>query len=289
MSFVVCIPSYKRASLCNDKTLECLHKYKVSKNLIYVFVANQQEYEIYSEILDKNKYNKIVVGKKGLVQQRQFISNFINNKKLSSNIVLFDDDVKSIDLSMSKRFKSKSLSFFFKSAFKDCYLNKSFIWGVYPVYNPFFRKNNDELSTSLKYIVGAFYGIVNRPNLNALNLTITKTNGQKEDVERTLKYFIHDGIVLRYNLIGFETKYYGKEGGLGTFKDRLKPMKEASHKLKRKYPDFGDIYTKETGMTEFKLKKIPSSRPLQMTTNLKTRKHKKKKGSKSKNGKTAKR
>jgi hypothetical protein len=34
-------------------------------------------------------------------------------------------------------------------------------------------------------------------------LNITSSNGQKEDVERTIKYFINDGIVLRFNKVGF--------------------------------------------------------------------------------------
>jgi hypothetical protein len=118
--------------------------------------------------------------------------------------------------------------------------------------------------------VGAFYGIINRPHLDALKLTITKENGQKEDVERTLKYFINDGIVLRFNRVGFVTKYYGKSGGLGTFDDRLKPMLEASQKLLAKYGDYGSISTKTTGMTEFKLRKIPARNGLNSTKKNKT-------------------
>ena len=108
----------------------------------------------------------------------------------------------------------------------------------------------------MNYIVGAFYGIINRPKLKALQLTLTKENGQKEDVERTIKYFIEDGIVIRFNRVGFVTKYYGKEGGLGTFEARLKPMLEASQKLKKEFPEYGEISTKKNGMTEFRLKKI---------------------------------
>ena len=59
--------------------------------------------------------------------------------------------------------------------------------------------------------------------------------------------------------MGFVTKYYGKSGGLGTFEDRLKPMLEASNKIKAAYPEYGNISTKKTGMTEFKLKKIPAT------------------------------
>ena len=254
--YVVCIPSYKRAETCNEKTLKMLKNNKISDSKIYVYVANDEEYKEYLKVLDKKLYNKLIVGIKGLVPQRQFI---MEQWKEGQHIVFFDDDVQSIDLSISKLFKGKTLDYFFKYAFKECVANKSSIWGVYPVYNPFFREARDETSTCLNYIVGAFYGIINRPKLKSIQLSITKENGQKEDVERTIKYFIEDGIVLRFNRVGFVTKYYGKSGGLGTFEDRLKPMLEASNKIKAAYPDYGTISTKKTGMTEFKLKKIPAT------------------------------
>lgn len=254
MDYVVCIPSYKRAETCNEKTLKMLHDNKVPVEKIFVYVANKTEFDEYKKVLNPKFYNKIVVGKKGLVPQRHFI---MNQWKEGQPIVFFDDDVESIDLSISM-FKNKPLSQFFKHAFGECRKQKAYIWGVYPVFNPFFREPKKEMSTHLTYIVGAFYGILNRPNLNSIKLTITKENGQKEDVERTLKYFVEDGIVLRFNKIGFVTKYYGKSGGLGTFEARLKPMLEASEKLKEAYPEYGDLSTKKTGMTEFKLKKIPS-------------------------------
>jgi hypothetical protein len=254
MSYVVCIPSYKRTQICNEKTLSTLQKMKIPKEKVYVYVANKEEYDLYKPTLDKSLYHKLVIGKKGLVPQRQFI---MEQWPEGKNIVFFDDDVQSIDLTMSE-FKKKSLNDFFNHAFSECRKQKSFIWGVYPVFNPFFRKGRSEVTTAQNYIVGAFYGIINRPKLKSIQLTLTKENGQKEDVERTIKYFIEDGIVLRFNKIGFVTKYYGKEGGLGTFEARLKPMLEASKLLKKTYPEYGDISTKSNGMTEFRLKKIYS-------------------------------
>ena len=50
-----------------------------------------------------------------------------------------------------------------------------------------------------------------------------------------VRHIHNDGIVLRFNKIGFTTKYYGKEGGLGKFEERLKPMKEACKKLEEKF------------------------------------------------------
>jgi len=253
--YIVCIPSYKREKVCNEKTLSTLHKHKIDPKKIYVYVANQEDYEIYKNHLDSKLYNKLVIGKKGLVPQRQFIS---EQWSVNKNIVFFDDDVESIDLSLSPKFKNHNLDYFIKDAFHECRENHSYIWGVYAVFNPFFRKTKAEMSTELKYIVGAFYGIINRPNEKKIQLTITKENGQKEDVERTLKYFINDGIVLRFNRIGFKTKYYGKEGGLGQFEERLEPMKEACKKLEEKYSEYGHTKVRSNGMSEFVLKKIPA-------------------------------
>lgn len=269
--YVICIPSYKRATLCNEKTLATLHKHKIDPKKIFVYVANKEDYDLYNEILDKNDYNKLVIGKKGLVPQRQFI---MEQWPTDKHIVFFDDDVQSIDLSLSPRFKQHSLDYFIKEAFKECLKNNAFIWGVYAVFNPFFRKTKTEMSTELKYIVGAFYGIINRPNLKSIQLTITKKNGQKEDVERTLKYFINDGIVLRFNKIGFTTKYYGKEGGLGQFEERLKPMKEACQKLENKYLDYGHTKVRGNGMAEFVLKKIHSLNEIKIINKNKTNKSK---------------
>jgi hypothetical protein len=252
--------------LCKEKTISTLHKHKIDPKKIFVYVANKEEYDLYNEILDKNDYNKIIIGKKGLVPQRQFIMEQWPARK---HIVFFDDDVQSIDLSLSSKFKQHSLDYFFREAFKECVKNNAFIWGVYAVFNPFFRKTKSEMSIELKYIVGAFYGIINRPNLKSIQLTITKKNGQKEDVERTLKYFINDGIVLRFNKIGFTTKYYGKEGGLGQFEERLKPMKEACQKLENKYSEYGHIKVRGNGMTEFVLKKIKTNKTNKLKINIK--------------------
>jgi len=253
--YVVCVPSYKRAELCNEKTLKMLKDNNIPANKIYVYVADKTEEAEYKKSLDSKLFNKIVVGLKGLVPQRQFIMNQWSKDK---HIVFFDDDVASIDLKMSDLFKGKTLDYFFKGAFAECKKQGSHIWGVYPVFNPFFRKSREEISNCLNYIVGAFYGIINRPTLKSIQLTLTKENGQKEDVERTIKYFVEDGIVLRFNRIGFITKYYGKSGGLGTFEARLKPMEDASKLLKKTFPEYGEISKKKNGMTEFRLKKIPA-------------------------------
>jgi hypothetical protein len=215
---------------------------------INLYVANDEEYENYIETIPKTMYNELIVGKLGLVQQREFIANQFEDGKC---ILFIDDDVSEIDLSLSDEFKHCSLDDFIKNAFLECAKMGSYIWGVYPVYNPFFRDGRKEKTFCLKYVVGAFYGIINRPMLEDIRLTLTSENGQKEDVERTIKYFLYDGIVLRYNKIGFKTKYYGTSGGLGNFNDRIMPMKLACEKLLEEYPELGKIKIRKSGMYEF--------------------------------------
>ena len=157
--YIVAIPSYKRAEVCRDKTLAMLRHHKIPASKIFVYVANNEELADYEKVLDKSLFNKMVVGKKGLVPQRQFI---MSKWPEGKHIVFFDDDVAKIDMTLSPMFKGKSLDAFFKAAFGECKKQHSFIWGVYPVFNPFFRKGRDEISTCLNYIVGAFYGIINR-------------------------------------------------------------------------------------------------------------------------------
>ena len=249
MDYIVCVPSYKRSKLCNEKTLSTLNKHNIPSSKINVYVANQEEYAEYERVLNKQLYNKLIVGVKGLVNQRQFIMEQLPENK---PIVFLDDDIKSIDLTMTKE---NSLDGFFKHAFDECKKNKAYIWGVYPVYNPFFRKGTAPMTTHLNFLIGAFFGIINRPHLKAIQNT---TGDSKEDSERTIKYFIHDGIVLRFNHVGFETKMYGREGGLGTFDQRLQPMKEGANRLKELFPEYGSVYTRKNGMTEFRLKRIPA-------------------------------
>ena len=73
MTYIVCIPSYSRAAFCNEKTLNMLRAYDIPKEIIYVYVASQEEYDRYKEVLDASLYGDLVIGVRGLIQQRQYI------------------------------------------------------------------------------------------------------------------------------------------------------------------------------------------------------------------------
>ena len=139
-NYVVAIPSYKRWEEITKKTLPTLKRSKVNKNKIHVFVANKTEEKLYRKKLDPNTYGKIVVGKKGLVQQRRFISQYFPEGTM---IVSLDDDIqKVIRLTKNEKLTElKNLDSFFKKAFRLLKEKNLYLWGVYPVNNALFMKN----------------------------------------------------------------------------------------------------------------------------------------------------
>ena len=136
----------------------------MNKDKIYVFVANKQEEKKYRDVMDPNTYHKIVIGKKGLVQQRRFISQYFPKGK---KIVSMDDDVSTVLKSIS------NLDNFFQQAFKKLREKGLYLWGVYPVKNALFMKN--KLTTDLRFVIGVVHGYINRhdnklyPNLKSVS------------------------------------------------------------------------------------------------------------------------
>jgi hypothetical protein len=248
------IPSYKRASILNSKTLPALREHGIPKEMINIFVVQSQEEE-YQKTLDPSLYNILVVGEEGLVPQRNFIERYYPT---GSKIVSLDDDIQAINLNGNY----PSLLNFFENAFRELEEQNAFIWGVYPVNNSFFYNKAQPITTDLKYIVGAFYGFINRPNDPELEISICKENGNKEDVERSIKYFLKDGKVVRFNHISFKTKYYGKDGGgLGTKEARLEKMKEGALALKSAYPDITSVKIRKNGLYEITFKNPTKKKP----------------------------
>ena len=254
MEYEIAIISLGRPDKLMDTTITMLYLEKIDFAKIKVFIVEEQR-EAYINATKKYEYPSIefISGIRGIVPQREFVE---NHYPADTNIICLDDDVVSVDYSLTNDI---SLDAFYTRAFMECRENHCYIWSVYPVYNPFFRnKIKYEVSKHLSVMIGAFYGIINRPNLPELRLTLSRDNGEKEDVERTIKYFIKDKIVLRYNSIGFKTKYFGNDGGgLGKRKDRIENAKTTSMKLLEEYEKYGKISSRKDGYCEFQLKKIP--------------------------------
>jgi hypothetical protein len=247
MNYSIAIPSYKRSKTCNDKTLKLLNELGIDKSVINVFVV-EEELEEYKNTLNPDYYNEIVVGKKGIVPQREFIEEYY---PLNAKILMIDDDIIKLDLTLTDY---KTADEFIRDAFITCEESGAFIWGIYPVWNEYFRKTRTAITTKLTYIMAGWCGIINR-RLEETKLVLTR-EGNKEDFERSILYYLKDGKVIRFNKVGVRTKCYACDGsGLGTLKQRLEPMKNGSIVLNEKYPDLTKIKIRKNGLYEVVFKR----------------------------------
>jgi len=246
MNWVIAIPSYSRPTILQDKTLKLLKENNIPNHLIHIFIVEEQ-LEQYKSI-PTDLYGHLVIGVKGLVQQRLFISNYFTEGQY---IVFLDDDIKNIVFLHQEQIP---LIDFFNKAFDTCIKENAFIFGIYPNANPFYLNKNVEYSTHLTFICGAVYGCINRPNNPNLICNITNTDSSKEDVERSILYWLNDRKMVRFNRVGILTKYYNKVGGMGSLEDRLIPSKKNTILLNQQYPDITKIKIRKNGLYEIVLK-----------------------------------
>ena len=87
---------------------------------------------------------------------------------------------------------------------------------------------SDTVTNDLRFIVGVFFGVINRHSKD-----LKLWSEEKEDSVRTLQYYKKDGVVVRYNYIGVKTRFYA-EGGMSANADRIKASKTAVLKTNKK-------------------------------------------------------
>lgn len=226
------IPSYHRYEIIKTHTLAMLERYKIPKKNIYIFVANEDEYNKYKESINDNEY-KLVIGKFGLDNQRNFITNYFKEGKWLVNI---DDDVKKIMILEDDKLKEvDNFQEHINKGFRMCIEYHSYIWGIHQTSNNKFLRNS--ITFDFGFIVGFFWGCINR-HLPELNITIPI----KEDYERTVKYWLKDKTIIKFNYLCAETMVYKTEGGLQTiYPDRTEMSNYCSNLLVEKYPEYFTI------------------------------------------------
>lgn len=286
VNYVVAIPSYKRPETLRDKTLQILKQYHIDPKKIDIFVANKEEEKIYKETLDPKSYNKIIVGVINLGPQRNFISNYYPEGK---HIVNIDDDIQGFIeyTTINKRHEKPlaNLEKIIQEGFNECKVNGFRLWGVYPIPNGYFMEK--KVDTDLRYIIGCFYGIINTKKIKL------ELKNDKEDYERSIRYYIADGGVIRLRHVAPKTAYYTEKGGIQEFRSESTVMAGAKWIVKE-FPEYATLnLTKKSGYAEVRLrdrtKKMSEGiRTKKMSERKKSVKHKMSEGKKSVKHKTLK-
>lgn len=244
MNYEIAIPSYKRHETIHKKTLSyLLGDCNVNPDKITVFVADEDEYKKYHAVQQVGC--NLIIGLPTLRAQRNFIQGYYHD---GENVLHIDDDVEGIYVKLSdKKFeKETDLNTICSQGFSLCRVAGTKLWGISAVLNPLFMRNN--CSTDLKYIVGCFWGCINSHDLD-----LTVELEDKEDFERTIKYYKKFKSVVRLNNYAPKTKYYGEPGGMQVTRTEQRVTESAEYLL-AKYPQFCRLNTgKKSTHTEIRL------------------------------------
>ena len=260
--YKIVIPSYDRVNILKNKTLKMLENQGIDKKLIYIFVTNE-EYEKYKNELPN--YN-IIIGKKGLLPQIEFIENYF---KEGDYLVRIEDDIENIfkKIHSKKDYPSKitrkelsetepiDLHNFIIEGFKLLKEHKLNLFGINKTQNAFMM--GDSYSTDLRLIEGCFNGFINK----RYKLVVCNNNNYcLEDLERTIIYYKNDGGVLRFNDIGYITTYNDKGGIKSNIKERDLKINENTKKINEVYSKYGSLKPNKRQNGEwFELKRKPKN------------------------------
>lgn len=243
----IAIPSYQRPEILRDKTLRTLQRLQVPPDKITVFVATEYERQRYREALYRETYGQLKVGEPGMGAIRRHIQAYYEDGQKLVNI---DDDIGAFYVKVhDKKYEELTPQGFqtmIELGFWSCEQAKCRLWGIYPVLNPLFMKKR--VKVGLTYIVGAFWGVINTHDA-ALGVTLD----DKEDFERTIKFYLADSAVIRLEAYSLRTSYYNTPGGMQV--ERTPERIDASARLlAERYPMVAKLnFKKASGHTEIRL------------------------------------
>ncbi len=226
MSYVIAIPSHKRATILAERTLTLLDKLGIPHNRIYVFVS-QSNLKDYRETLPDSI--KIIRSVEGVECNRMFISNYFNKKQ---KIISIDDDVEAIyKLNGSKLLELDNIDDLIQNTFNELETKGLAMAGIYPTKNPFYMK--DTQTTDLRFCIGQLRFFIND------RFCETRKFRMLEDYETTIKYYLKYKGILRLNNISVKANYLTLAGGMADNTDRsLEAKKEEVDRFIKKYQHY---------------------------------------------------
>jgi hypothetical protein len=242
--FEIAIPSFNREDILPKKTLKMLYDLGVNSNKIRIFLRDEQQLEKYKKSCGEN-YQYELTGQSGIMATRNYLQVYYHEINTKSDGVLFIDDDLTKITEKDRVFLSKPFMELVEYFFIETKKRGGRLWSINALNNDFFMKDN--ISTNLKYCIGAFKGVI----LDRTRDTILCDINHFEDFQFSCEYFLEDGVVVRFNKYGITTKYFELKGGicgsLGGMKERQKEMEENGKYMIERYGDMVKIKMKKWG------------------------------------------
>jgi len=247
MDYCIAIPSYKRPETIKKKTLKVLESYNIDPNRITIFVADEEELSKYKESLKDTPYKKLVVGVHTIGAQRNFIEKYYPE---GTKLVMFDDDVEEVQKKISEQKLGRLEDLekeFIIPGFEECEKVGAKTFGIYAASNAYFMK--ERVYTKLCYVIASMFGVIveHDPFLD-------RVTNHGEDYEYSIRQYVKNGAVVRFDYLTVKSNYYKEDGGLQTIRTK-EYVYESIKKIAELFPDLCTMYIREsTGNAELRLK-----------------------------------
>jgi hypothetical protein len=129
-------------------------------------------------------------------------------------------------------------------------LARGHLWCWYPVSNSYFMRPGRIRYGELWYAVGALFGYtVCGDDAELVYLD------DKEDFERSIRFYLRDGEVVRFDELTFATRYYGEPGGMQLYRTP-QTIEAGARQLVANYPDLASYRVTRQGRPEVKLRRV---------------------------------
>ena len=247
MDYSIAIPSYKRPETIKKKTLRVLESYNIDPSRITIFVADENELVSYKKSLEDTPYKNIVVGVHTIGAQRNFIEKYYPK---GTKLIMFDDDVEEVQKKISEqklgRLEDLEKDFIIRG-FEECEKVGAKTFGIYAASNAYFMK--DRVYTKLCYIIASMFGVIVEHSED-----LERVTNHGEDYEYSIRQYIRNGAVVRFDNYTVKSNYYKEDGGLQTIRTK-EYVYESIKKIAELFPDLCTMYIREsTGNAELRLK-----------------------------------
>lgn len=237
------IPSYRRAATLASKTLPELDRLGVDRGAVTIFLSDAAELDEYRAAVGPGP--GIVEGALGVGPNRNRIH---HHWPVGSRVLSIDDDVKTVLIKRNDQLMepvepaefAEIVDLGFEAA-------DGGLWGVHPVPNAYFQRF--KLTQDLRYIAAGFYGFTTRDDIG-LDVDLE----DKEDFERSIRWYLADGYVIRLNWVGLKTAGYHGAGGMQVTRTPER-VDWSARELARRYPDLCSLnLSKKSGWAEVRLR-----------------------------------
>jgi hypothetical protein len=258
MDYEIAVMSYERPDKLVELTLATLDRHKTQHSRITVFVADEQQAEIYKRAIPATI--KIKVTELGHFNSIRSAQQFY---EAGTRLIIMDDDIRAIEQkndNILEQFNG-TLDDLAELGFNICETNDCRMWGVYPARNAFYM--SDEAVIGLRYIIGCLWGTYAQDIAIMTDQRLFDSSGN--DFETTLQSFRHHGKVARLEYITANTKYFAEGGIDAELKHRGIDNRQTDHtkllrRIASRHPQLASTYTKANGVTNLRLKTITARR-----------------------------